>query len=113
MSSRRRNREYLIETWHDLKTVMRKCFVPRYFNKELMQRLQVLKQGNRSVDDSYKEMEMIMTRDDIGEDEEATMAQFLGGLNKEIADKVELQHYVELKDVIHLAIKIEKQLQGR
>ena len=51
---------------------------------------------------------MIMTRADVEEDEKATMARFLGGLNKEIADRVELQHYVELEDMVHLAIKIEK-----
>ena len=41
------------------------------------------------------------------------MACLLVGLNKEIADKVELQHYVKLKEMVHLAVKIEKQLQGR
>ena len=113
VSSRRRNQEYPIETWHDLKTVMKKRFVPRYYHRELMQRLQVLRQGSRSVKDYYKEMEMIITQADLVEDEEATMARFLGRLNKEIADRVELQHYVELEDMVHLAIRIEKQLQSR
>ena len=67
----------------------------------------MLKQGSRNVEDYYKEMEMIMTRIDTGEDEEATMARFLGGLNKEIADQVELQHYLELEELVHLAVKIE------
>ena len=75
-----------------------------------MQRLQTLRQNSRSVEDYYKEMEMIMTRTDTGEDEEATMARFLGGLNKEIANRVELQHYVELEELVHLAVKIERQL---
>ena len=37
-----------------------------------------------------------MTRLDLEEDREATMALFIGGLDKEIADRVELQHYMEL-----------------
>ena len=53
---------------------------------------------------------MIMTKIDVGEDEEATMACFLGGLNKEIADRLELQHYVELEEMVHLTVKIERQL---
>ena len=65
MTSRRRNLEYLIETWHDLKSIMRKGFVLRHFHRELVQKLQVLRQGSRSVDDYYKEMEMIITRADI------------------------------------------------
>ena len=43
----------------------------------------------------------------IGEEREATMARFLHGLNQEIHDKVEMQHYVELKDMVHMAIKVE------
>ena len=45
-----------------------------------------------------------MTRADLDEDREATMAWFIGGLNKEIADRVELQYYVELEELVHLAI---------
>ena len=46
-----------------------------------------------------------MTRENIEEDQEATMARFLVGLNWEIQNVVELQHYVELEDVVHMAIK--------
>lgn len=30
-------------------------------------------------------------------------------MNREIADVVELQHYVELEDMVHIVIKVEKQ----
>ena len=49
-----------------------------------------------------------MTRADLDEDREATMALFIGGLNKEIADRVELQHYIELEELFYLTIKVEK-----
>jgi hypothetical protein len=38
------------------------------------------------------------------------MARFLLGSNREIHDKVEMQHYVELEDMVHMAIKVEQQL---
>ena len=38
------------------------------------------------------------------------MACFLSGLNYEIANLVELHHYVDLKDMVHIAIKMEKKL---
>ena len=41
------------------------------------------------------------------------MARFLVGLNLEIANLVELQHYVELEDMVHMAIKIDNQLKRR
>ena len=47
-----------------------------------------------------------MTRANIEEDQEAIMARFLVGLNREIQNVVELQHYVELEDVLHMAIKL-------
>ena len=39
-------------------------------------------------------MEIAMIRADVVEDREATMARFLNGLNRDIANVVELQHYV-------------------
>ena len=41
------------------------------------------------------------------------MARFLVGLNQEIANLVELHHYVELEDMVHMAIKIGNQLKRR
>ena len=43
----------------------------------------------------------------IDKDQEATMARFVNGLYNEIANQVELQHYVEMEDLLHMAIKIE------
>ena len=37
------------------------------------------------------------------------MARFLNGLNRDIANVVELQHYVEMEDMLHMAIKVERQ----
>ena len=61
----------------------------------------------------HKEMEILMLRAEITEDWEATMASFLNGLRLEIAEQVELQHYVELGDLVEKAIKIERRLKRR
>ena len=65
------------------------------------------------MDDYHKEMKIAMIRANIEEDREATMARFLNGLNQDIANVVELQHYVELKDMVHMAIKVERQLKRK
>ncbi|KAL7105889.1 hypothetical protein ACP275_07G074800 [Erythranthe tilingii] len=111
--NRRRNRENPVATWDEMKSLMRKRFVPSYYFRELYQKLQNLKQGNRIVEEYFKEMEISMIRVNIEEDREATMARFLAGLNREIANVVELQHYVEMEDMVHMAIKIENQLKRR
>ncbi|XP_052483251.1 uncharacterized protein LOC128036927 [Gossypium raimondii] len=58
-------------------------------------------------------MEIAMIRADVEEGCEATMARFLAGLNRDIANIVELQHYVEVMDMVHMAIKVEKQLKRK
>ena len=108
--NRRRNYERPIETWEEMKATVRRRFVPSHYYKDLYQKLQSLAQGYRSVDDYHKEMEIAMIRANVEEDKEATMARFLNGLNRDIANVVELQHYVELEDMVHMAIKVERQL---
>jgi hypothetical protein len=46
----------------------------------------------------------------VKKDREATMARFLSGLNRDIANVVELQLYVEVEDMVHMAMKVERQL---
>ncbi|GKV13218.1 hypothetical protein SLEP1_g24263 [Rubroshorea leprosula] len=72
-----------------------------------------LTQGSRSVEDYHKEMEIAMVRANVEEDREATMARFLHGVNRDIANVVELQHYVELEDMVHMAMKVERQLKRK
>ena len=111
--NRRRNREPSIDTWEEMKTVMRRRFVPSHYYRELYKKLQGLKQGNRSVEEYFQEMEIAMIRANVEEDREATMARFLQGLNYEIHDRVEMQHYVELEDALHTAILVEQQIKRR
>ncbi len=54
-----------------------------------------------------------MIRANVVEDRNATIARFMSGLNREIANVVELQHYVELEDIMHMTIKIEHQFKRR
>ena len=42
-------------------------------------------------------MEIVIIRVNVEEDKEAIMARFLNGLNQEIANMVDLQHYAEIE----------------
>ncbi|CAL1381828.1 unnamed protein product [Linum trigynum] len=85
-------------------------FVPDYYQRELHATLQGLRQRYCPVEDYYRELELLMMTADIREDREATIARFLHGLNREIRQEVELRSFVDLEEVLHLAIKVEKQL---
>ncbi|XP_052173798.1 uncharacterized protein LOC127789074 [Diospyros lotus] len=111
--SRRRNGERPVATWGEIKTLIRRQFIPNHYFRDLYQKLQTLMQGSKSVEEYYKEIEVAMIRANVTEDREATMARFLNGLNREIANIVELQHYVELEDMLHVAIKVERQLKRK
>ncbi|KAH9734748.1 Endonuclease [Citrus sinensis] len=71
----RRNRERPINTWEEMKAIMRRRFVPSHYYRELHQRLQ--------------------------------------SLTQDIANVVDLQHYVELEDMVHMAMKVERQLKKK
>ncbi|KAJ4719039.1 Mutant gag-pol polyprotein [Melia azedarach] len=96
-----------------MKLVMRKRFILSHYYRDLHRKLQGLVQGSMSVEDYYKEMEIAMIRANIEEDREATMARFISSLNKEIADVVDLQHYVEMEELLHKSIKVERQLKSK
>uniref|UniRef100_A0A2N9I8I3 Integrase catalytic domain-containing protein n=1 Tax=Fagus sylvatica TaxID=28930 RepID=A0A2N9I8I3_FAGSY len=113
VTNRRRNNERPVETWGELKALVRWRFVSSHFYRDLYQKLQNLTQGSRSVEDYHKEMEVAMIRANVEEDREATMARFLSGLNRDIANIIELQHYVEIEDMVHMAMKVERQLKRK
>eukprot|EP00257_Ricinus_communis_P024652 XP_025012066.1 uncharacterized protein LOC112533816 [Ricinus communis] len=113
VSNRRRNGEGKIHSWAEVKRIKRKRFVPSHCYRELYNKLQSLVQGGKNVEEYYQEMEIVLIRANIEEDREATMARFLHGLNKDITNLVELQDYVEMEDMLHMAIKIEWQLKQK
>jgi hypothetical protein len=88
-------------------------FVPSHYYRELYQKLQSITQGYKSVDDYYKEMEIAMIQANVEEDREATMTRFLNGLNRDIANLVQLQHNAELEDILHMAMKLERRLKRK
>ena len=102
-----KNHERPIEMQEEMKASMRRWFVPSHYYKDLYQKLQSLTQGYRSVNDYHKEMKIAMIQANVEEDREATMTRFLNGLNWDIANMVELQHYVELEDMVPMTIKVE------
>ncbi|KAJ9563958.1 hypothetical protein OSB04_009118 [Centaurea solstitialis] len=60
-----------------------------------------------SIDDYTREFEQLVLRSGIEEKPEQTMARYVGGLNHEIAEKLELQPYWSFGEVCKLASKIE------
>ncbi|XP_066341816.1 uncharacterized protein [Miscanthus floridulus] len=96
-------------TWEDMKREMRRRFVPAYYSRDLHLKLKRLVQGTRTVDEYFQELEMCVLHTGITEDEESIMARFLVGLNKPIADKVDMTTYTCLTELVHFAKRAESE----
>lgn len=89
---------------------MRKRFVPTHYYKDIYNKFETLSQDSKSVDKYFKEMKVAMIKANIFQDKEAKMARFFNGLNKDIPNVMELQHYIKIEDMVHMAVKVDKQL---
>ncbi|RCV18660.1 hypothetical protein SETIT_3G320000v2 [Setaria italica] len=69
--------------------------------------------GNLSVDAYYKEMELLMIRMGVKEDEDATTSRFIRGLNLDVQERVETAHYYDMLSLVHVAHRVEQQLKAR
>lgn len=100
-------------TWRGMEEFMRRRFVPEHYKRDMYNKLQRLSQGNMSVDEYYKEMELLMIHIGTTEDPEATMARFFNGLNVEVQYRVEMVVYYNIQDLVHQAVRAEQQIKRR
>ncbi|KAK1603008.1 hypothetical protein QYE76_017446 [Lolium multiflorum] len=69
-----------IRTWRAMKEAMTSRFVPTNYMRNIFDKLTLLRQGVKTVDEYYMEMEMLMQRGRVRESLEMTMQCFLNGL---------------------------------
>nr|XP_015634749.2 uncharacterized protein LOC107280607 [Oryza sativa Japonica Group] len=96
------------QTWDAMKRVMRARFVPSYHARDLLHKLQQLRQGNKSVEEYYQALQTGMLRCGLVENDDAGMARFMGGLNREIQDILAYKEYNSINRLFHLACKAER-----
>ena len=88
----------------DIKNLMRARFVPSYYMRETLLKLQSIQQGSMCVDEYYKMMESMLLKVGLQfESEEEEVARFVSGLRREVQDVVELYEYSIIDKILHLA----------
>ncbi|KAK1684713.1 hypothetical protein QYE76_045561 [Lolium multiflorum] len=80
VSAREEDGEPPIITWHAMKAAMTERFVPTNYLRNIFDKLTLLRQGVKTVDEYYMEMEMLMQCVRVKESLEMTMTRFLNGL---------------------------------
>ena len=106
--------DYIPTTWHDLKLAMRYKFVPSYYTRDMVKKLQNLKQGNNNVKEYCANFETTLLHSFLEESEEDLMDRFWRGLNHDIQEI--LLHEDEIYSVDHLfclACKVEQEIRRR
>ena len=78
-----------------------------------MDKLQRHRQGIMSVKEYRQQMELLLLRVGLREDERTSIARFLSGLNMEVRDMVELLPYRDLYELVQLCIRVEQQLKRK
>ncbi|KAL5123900.1 hypothetical protein HKD37_02G004395 [Glycine soja] len=93
-----------VEYWNDLKSALRKRHIPSYYERELMNKLQRLRQGSMSVEEYRQQMKLLLLRVGLREEERTSIARFLSGLNIEVndGDKSKWQKVLSSQDVTSL-----------
>jgi len=113
VKERRTHGDPPIEYWNDLRSALRKRHIPSYYEMELMDKLQRLRQGSMSVEKYGQQMELLLLRAGLREEERTNIARFLSGLNMEVRDKVELLPYRDLDELVQHCIRVEQQLKRK
>ncbi|KAH1257722.1 hypothetical protein GmHk_03G007626 [Glycine max] len=67
----KREEDREIDTWTEMRRVMRKRYVPTSYSRTMRQKPQRLSQGSLIMEEYYKEMEMTLVRVNIEEDTKA------------------------------------------
>ncbi|KAK1680946.1 hypothetical protein QYE76_041794 [Lolium multiflorum] len=80
--------------------------LPSHYMTDLFNKLQKLKQGTKTIEDFYKEMELTMMPAKIQESEKQKIARYFNGLP--IKRIVEFQPYSTIVELVHRASKAER-----
>ncbi|KAK1663821.1 hypothetical protein QYE76_051980 [Lolium multiflorum] len=99
-----------IRTWRAMKEAMTSRFVPTNYMRNIFDKLTLLRQGVKTIDEYYMEMEMLMQRGRVRESLEMTMQRFLNGLKYDVKGIVRHYTYTNMNQLLHHAREAESQL---
>jgi hypothetical protein len=82
--------------------------LPFGYMQMLFQRLHILRQGEKSVDDYTEEFFQLVARNDLSETEEQLVARYLGGLRQSLQDILSLHFLWTVSEAYQRALNVEK-----
>ncbi|GJR45650.1 putative reverse transcriptase domain-containing protein [Tanacetum coccineum] len=68
-----------VTSWRKMKKLLREKFIRHNYQRLMYQRLQILKQGTKSVEDYTTEFYQLIARNDIQETDDQLVSRYIGG----------------------------------
>jgi hypothetical protein len=109
----RLNPKCIPSTWRELKLAMRHRFVPAYYTRDMVKKLQNLHQGSDTVSEYYDVLETTLLHSFIKENEDDFIGRFWRGLSHEIQDLIMHKELYSVKQLLCLACKAEQKIKRR
>lgn len=100
-----------LTSWEKFKKKMRDEFLPFNYARTLYQKLQHLRQGNRTVDAYTEEFYQLLVRTDIHESVDQLVSRYIGGLRPNFQDVLNLFAPFTVSEAHQRAILLEQQYQ--
>ena len=102
--------DYIPRSWYDLKLAMRHRFVPSYFTRDMVRKLEQLIQGSNTVKEYYDALQTALLYSFIEETEDDFMDRFWRGLNRDIHDIIMNEELYSVDHLFRLACKGEQKI---
>ena len=102
--------DYIPTTWDDLKLAMRHTFVPAYYTRDMIKKLQHLKQGSETVTKYYDDLQTTLLHSSLEESEDDFMDRFWGGLNRDIQEILIHEECYPTDHLFRLACNAEQEI---
>lgn len=88
---------------------MKHRFLPYNYARTIYQRLQNLHQGNLTVGEYATEFFILLTQNEINENDEQSVSQFIGGLQPQFQNSLNLFDLITVSEAHQRALLIERQ----
>ncbi|KAK2967260.1 hypothetical protein RJ640_012588 [Escallonia rubra] len=100
-------RKEKIQKWDKMKEKLKAQFLPRDYDQTLYQRVQNLRQREKTLKEYTQEFQKLSLRSDLAETESQKVSRYVNGLRLPIQDQVSLQSPYKVSDAYQLALKVE------
>ncbi|KAA0037938.1 uncharacterized protein E5676_scaffold154G00410 [Cucumis melo var. makuwa] len=102
-----------IRSWEKMKKLMKQRFLPPNYEQTLYTQYQNCRQGYRKTAEYIEEFHRLGARTNLMESEQHLIARFTGGLRMDLREKVKLQRFQWLSEVIAYPETVEEMVESQ